>query len=295
MIDGILNINKPSGETSYSLVAMVKRLSGERHVGHAGTLDPGATGVLPICLGRGTRIVEFLMETTKTYRADIELGKVTDTYDASGRVIELHDASAVSRTEVELALNAFRGTIQQTPPAFSAVKHQGRALYHWARAGIDVKPESRLAQVHSLEIIDWQPPVATIEVVCGKGTYIRSLAYDLGRELGCGAYLKSLARLRYGPFDIKDAISVYELQEACRHGYLHHFVHPVDSVLSCWSAMIVNYEREQSIKHGQSLMLSNRTGLTEGRCRAYTLDGYFLGVLRFNAEQQEWQPEKVFL
>jgi tRNA pseudouridine55 synthase len=295
MIDGILNINKPSGETSYSLVAMVKRLSGERHVGHAGTLDPGATGVLPICIGRGTRIVEFLMETTKAYRAEIELGKVTDTYDASGRVIELHDAATVSRTEVELALNTFRGTIQQKPPVFSAVKHQGRALYHWARAGIDVKPESRLAQVHSLEIIDWQPPVATIEVVCGKGTYIRSLAYDLGRSLGCGAHLKSLVRLRYGPFDIKDAISAYELQEACRHGYWHRFVHPVDSVLSYWSAMIVNYEREQSIRHGQSLILSNRAGLTESRCRAYTLDGYFLGVLRFNAEQQEWQPEKVFL
>ena len=309
-MDGILNINKPKGKTSFSMVAMVKRLTGERRVGHAGTLDPAATGVLPICLGQGTRVVEFLVDATKAYRAEIELGVVTDTYDANGKIIQRRDPSGITQDQLELGLTSFCGLIRQTPPMYSAVKYQGKPLYELARAGITVKRRSRPAKVHKLELVDWQPPVATIEVVCGKGTYIRSLAYDLGQALGCGAYLKSLVRLRCGPFEIRGAVSVPQLENAFHYDCWQSLLYPVDSVLLHWAAMIVSDDAGQSIRNGRPLVLGSGDGLegsgyfeqyipagasSENRCRAYALDGRFLGVLRFNSEKGQWQPEKVFI
>jgi len=309
-LDGILNIDKPWGKTSFSIVAMVKRLSGERRVGHAGTLDPTATGVLPVCLGRGTRVVEFLVDTTKAYRAQIELGAATDTYDSSGKITQQGDPSDINQEQLESALDSFRGSIQQIPPMYSAVKHHGQPLYELARAGIKVERKSRLAKIHRLELIDWQPPVATVEVECGKGTYIRSLAHDLGQSLGCGAHLRSLIRTRCGLFDIKDAISIAQLEEAFRYGYWRHFVYPIDIVLMNHSAIIVNNGTEDTIRKGGSLVLEHsgcdgETGYLEqhhpapssgeNHCRAYNLDGHFLGVLRFNPERGLWQPKKVLL
>lgn len=294
-MDGILNINKPLGKTSFSVVAMVKRLTGERRVGHAGTLDPAATGVLPVCLGRGTRVIEFLVDATKTYRAQVELGVATDTYDATGKVTHKGDSSGITREQLESALAPFRGQIQQTPPMYSALKHRGRPLYELARAGVSIERESRPVEIHSLEIVDWQPPVVTIEVVCGKGTYIRSLAHDLGQDLGCGASLKSLVRLRCGIFDIEDAVSVPRLEDAFRCGYWQHFVYPPDTVLLDWSAMVVGDDMERIIKNGSPVDCSGRQSAEAERCRVYTPDGSFLGVLRFNDEKGQWQPEKVFL
>lgn len=309
-MDGILNINKPWGKTSFSIVAMVKRLTGERRVGHAGTLDPTATGVLPICLGQGTRVIQFLMETTKTYQAQIELGVATDTYDASGKIIQKGDPSGISQEELKSALTSFRGLIQQTPPMYSATRYHGKRLYELARAGIKVERRSRLTKIYHLELIDWQPPLATVAVVCSKGTYIRSLAHDLGQALGCGANLSCLIRLRCGPFDIEDAVSVPQLEDAIHYGYWQHFVYPIDAVLFHWTAMVVNDDTGQVIRNGRPVVLGNRnssegTGYLEqhleawpsfeNRCRVYTSEGCFLGVLRFDSEKNEWQPEKVFL
>ncbi len=302
-MDGILNINKPRGRTSFSIVAMVKRLSRERRVGHAGTLDPEATGVLPVCLGQGTRVVEFLVDASKTYRAQIELGVATDTYDASGKITQRGDISGISQKQLESALASFCGLIQQTPPMYSAVKYHGKPLYKWARAGITVERKSRPTKIYHLELTDWQPPVVTIEVVCGKGTYIRSLAHDLGQVLGCGANLKSLIRLRCGLFDVKDAISVSQLEDAFRCGYWQHFVYPIDIVLSHWTAVVVNDDATQAIRNGQPLTLEEANSVDEyslarspsdNHCRVYTTDGCFLGVMRFNPETGQWQPEKVF-
>jgi len=308
-VDGILNVNKPQGKTSFSIVALVKRLSGERRVGHAGTLDPQATGVLPICLGQGTRVIEFLFEATKAYRAQIELGVATDTYDAWGQITQKRDPSGISREQLESALASFHGQIQQTPPMYSAVKYHGKPLYQLARAGIRVERKSRPTKIHSLELIDWQPPVATIDVVCGKGTYIRSLAHDLGRALGCGANLKGLIRSRCGLFDINDALSLPQLEDAFRHGYWQHFIYPVDTVLLHYTAIVVNDATARTVSNGSPLVLNNgdsghgdeypehhspASPDSEKRCRVYTGDGCFLGVLSFNPERGQWQPEKVF-
>jgi len=309
-VDGILNIDKPWGRTSFSIVAAVRRLTGERRVGHAGTLDPAATGVLPVCLGQGTRVIEFLLDATKTYRAEIELGVATDTYDGSGRIVQRGDPSRISQDQLESALASFYGVIQQIPPMYSAVKYHGKPLYKLARAGITVERKSRLARIHRLELIDWRSPIATIEVDCGKGTYIRSLAHDLGQALGCGAHLRSLIRLRYGIFDVKDTIAIPQLEDAFRYGYWQCFVHPIDSVLLHWAAVVVNDDTGQDVRNGRPLVLGDGdegkgssylqqpmpTGSSyENRCRAYALDGRFLGMLRFNSERGQWQPEKVFL
>ena len=309
IVDGILNINKPRGRTSFSIVATVKRLTGERRVGHAGTLDPEATGVLPICLGQGTRVIEFLVDATKDYLAQIELGVATDTYDASGQITQRGDPSGISQEQLKSALTSFCGLIQQTPPMYSAVKHQGKRLYELARAGIRVERKSRPAKIYHLELIDWQPPLVTLEVVCGKGTYIRCLAHDLGQALGCGANLKNLVRSRCGLFDIKDAVSLTQLEDACYYGYWQHLVHPIDTVLLNWSAIIVNDDTGRLILNGRPVVLESSAsgketncpkqqsvaGSSFESCRVYNLDGCFLGVLRFDPERGEWQPEKTFL
>ncbi|MFC1936960.1 tRNA pseudouridine(55) synthase TruB [Chloroflexota bacterium] len=291
-MDGILNINKPQGRSSFSMVTLVRRLSGERHVGHAGSLDPIATGVLPVCLGRGTRVTEYLMEATKVYRTQIELGVATDTYDITGRVTSIGDASQVDHKKLETALASFRGSIEQTPPMYSALKHHGKRLYELARAGIEVERKSRPIIIYRLELVDFASPLITIEVECSKGTYIRSLAHDLGMVLGCGATMKSLTRLRCGPFDIKDAVSVSQLEDDFGHGRWETIIHPIDVVLSHWAAMVVDGDMERMIRHGRPIPGSSPEG---DYCRVYTRDGCFLGVLRFKPETGEWQPDKVFL
>ncbi len=295
-MDGIININKPPGITSYGIVARVKRLSGERHAGHAGTLDPDATGVLTVCLGKGTRIVEFLMDTTKTYRAEVELGITTDTYDASGQITGCRDSSKIDRAKLESALDRFRGNIRQIPPMYSAVKHQGRPLYKLARAGIEVELKSRPVKIHRLELTDWHPPAATLEVECGKGTYIRSLAHDLGQSLGCGAHLKNLVRTRSGIFGIEDAVSMPQLEEAFQYGYWEQYIHPIDSVLQHFSAIIVDDAGEETIKNGSPLPVEYGNGGTRKLfCRAYSRDGRFLAILRHVPDKGVWQPKKVLI
>lgn len=296
-MDGILNIDKPWGKTSFSVVALVKRLSKERRVGHAGTLDPTATGVLPVCLGQGTRIIEFLVGATKTYQAQIELGVTTDTYDASGKITRKGDPSGISQEQLESALASFRGLTQQTPPMYSAVKHKGQRLYELARAGITVERKSRPTRIYNLEITDWQSPVVTVKVECGKGTYIRSLAHDLGGLLGCGAHVKELIRLSYGPFNIEEAVSLLQLEDAFHSHNWQHLVYPIDAVLHHWSAVVVGDEQERIIKNGGCVVMEKNLVEADGekRCRAYSQDGSFLAVLCFDAERGHWQPEKVFV
>jgi tRNA pseudouridine55 synthase len=296
MFDGILNINKPAGKTSFGIVAMVKRLVKERHAGHAGTLDPEATGVLPVCLGKATRIVEFLMDTRKIYRAVIELGVSTDSYDGAGQVVRRRDPSCVTKDMVTVALDAFRGNIQQTPPMYSALKHQGLPLYALAREGINIERQSRPVTIHRLDLLEWQSPIVTLEIECSKGTYIRSIANDLGEVLGCGAYLKNLVRSGYGIFNIEDAVSPEQLEEAVRQGDWVKYLHPIDSVLGDLPAVIVDEEGEEAIKTGSPPKIDPDAipDTTSGYCRAYSADRRFLAILLRDKENSLWRPKKVF-
>jgi tRNA pseudouridine55 synthase len=273
----------------------VRRWSGERRVGHAGTLDPEATGVLVICIGQGTRIVEFLTGAGKTYRAEIELGVTTDTYDAVGKVVDRRDASSVTEEQVRQLLHSFHGTVEQVPPMHSALHHKGKRLYQLAREGIEVDRKPRTVEFSRLELLAWQPPVVTIEVDCSGGTYIRSLAHDIGTALGCGAHLKKLVRLRSEPFHIDDAVSLAVLEEAFRRGDWQGYIHSVDEVLLGWPAAILDKESEALVKKGSNVELhfSGDTGPVGSHCRAYSSDGYFLAVLG-KTDEGLWHPDKVF-
>jgi tRNA pseudouridine55 synthase len=293
-IDGILIVNKPEGKTSFSVVARLKRLTGEKRVGHAGTLDPIATGVLPVCLGQATRITQFLTNSSKTYLAQIELGVTTDTFDRQGKIVERKDPGDITLTRIEEALIAFKGVIDQTPPVFSAVKQGGRRSYELARAGIPVKLKSRRVEISKLELISYRLPLIEINVDCSKGTYIRSLANDIGQYLGCGAHLKNLTRLRCGPFSIQDAFSPDEIEDAFRKDIWKNLIHPVDSPLSNWKAIIVDKKNELDIRNGCPLPLNGTCPLSDEYCRAYDLDGNFLAVLHFVPEKRLWHPDKVF-
>jgi tRNA pseudouridine55 synthase len=290
-VDGILNINKPRGQTSFSVVSLVKRLSGAKRVGHAGTLDPAASGVLPVCLGQARRVVPFLHDAAKLYKAKVEFGVTTDSYDATGNITAVSDPSGLGREQLLSALEPFRGLIEQTPPMYSALKSKGRPLYELARAGIEVKRKSRPVQIYRLELMYWRPPLATIEVECGRGTYIRSLAHDLGQSLGCGAHLKGLVRLKYGYFDIRDAVPLPELEEGFRDGSWTRFIYPLDFVFQDWAAVVVDDDAADDIRNGRPVALEQAGA---DRLRAYNGDGCFLGLLKFNREKGRWLAGRVF-
>jgi len=263
-------------------------------VGHAGTLDPEATGVLPVLLGQGTRLIEFLADATKVYKAEIELGVATDTYDATGKVTQRCDVSSLTREQVEAALSSFIGFIDQTPPMYSAVKHKGVPLYRWARAGVELPRKARRVEFSRLEIIDCNLPLLILEVECSKGTYIRSLAHDLGQKLGCGAHLKNLVRLRSGPFHISDAISISKLEDAFRQGYWSELVRSMDTAVLYLPMMTVDEDGEKAIINGRPLALATEGDVSVRLCRAYSRDGRFIAILRYDVEQGHWKPEKVF-
>jgi len=295
-IDGILNILKPPNKTSFQVVSLIRRLSGESRVGHAGTLDPEATGVLVVCLGQGTRIIEFLAKATKTYRAEIELGIATDTYDATGKITRQGDPSLVTREEVKQVLDSFHGAIEQTPPMYSAVKYKGKRLYQLARAGIEVPRKPKTVEFFRLELLEWCLPVITIEVECSAGTYIRSLAQDIGQIIGCGAHLRKLVRLKSEPFHIAEAIPLPTIEEAFHQGNWQHFLYSIDEVILGWRATILDEKSEEIVKKGQSipLRLDNSSVCTEEWCRAYSADGRFLAVLHLQKENGLWHPDKFF-
>jgi len=294
-IDGILNLDKPKGRTSFEVVALVRRVSGERRVGHGGTLDPEATGVLPICLGQGTRLVEFLFNTRKVYQAEIELGVSTDTYDAAGKIVRTGDTSELNRQDLETATSSFKGQIEQIPPMYSAIKHKGVPLYRWARAGIELPRKTRKVEFYRIDVLEWRPPVLKLEVESGKGAYIRSLAHDLGEKLGCGAHLKDLVRISSGPFHVKDAIKINEVESAFRDNRWHDFIHSIDIAVKHLPAVTVGDEDELSIINGRPLILDVQGCPYEGQCRVYSSNGRFIAVLSRGKEDEYWKPKKVIM
>jgi len=213
-MDGVLNLLKPPGMTSHDVVAFVRRTLGEKRVGHTGTLDPGVAGVLPVCIGRATRLAEYIAGSDKAYRAEITFGVTTSTQDSFGEVLAEVEASHLTRGDVAYALTRFHGPIDQVPPMVSAVKVEGRRLYELAREGVEVERAARRVTIHKLQLLDFRPgprPVAYVDVVCSKGTYVRTLAHDLGQHLKVGAHLSYLVRTRSGGFTLAEAATLEEL------------------------------------------------------------------------------------
>jgi tRNA pseudouridine55 synthase len=205
---GIIAVNKPVGWSSFDVIRFLRRVTGIKRIGHAGTLDKEAEGVLVICMGSATKRVESLMDEEKEYIATIKFGERTDTDDSSGRVIEKKSTEGISREKIEKVIESFKGEIEQVPPMYSALKVNGRRLYKLARKGIEIERKPRKVLIKEIEVLRCNPPRCEIRIICGRGTYIRALARDIGEKLECGGYVEKLVRIRVGKFNIKDAIDV---------------------------------------------------------------------------------------
>jgi tRNA pseudouridine55 synthase len=299
-IHGILNINKPAGMTSHDVVQAIRRVSGQRRIGHCGTLDPMATGVLLVCLGEATRVVEYLMSGRKTYRAVIHLGIATDSYDATGQIVHQAPAEQVAQLTLEVierAVSAFVGAITQTPPMYSAIKQDGKPLYRLARQGIEVEREARQVEIHDFQLLDWTPPRLAAEITCSKGTYIRSLAHDLGQALGCGGHLAELARTASGRFMLAEAVPLSETLKNWAAGDWQQHLLPLEIALTEFPAWTLDESTVLQVRHGQEIAASETPeshAETEWR-RAYSPQGQLVALLRYNPSSARWHPDKVFL
>lgn len=300
---GIFNVNKPVGITSHDAVDIVRRASGTRRVGHAGTLDPAAEGVLLICVGKATKVSEYLVDSRKIYCAEITLGLETDTYDSEGQLVfkaPEAQVQSISIEEITVALRSLTGKISQVPPAYSAIKKKGQPLYKLARAGISVELEPREVEIYRADLLFYQLPVLKVEIECSKGTYIRSFAHDLGQRLGCGAYLSYLVRLASGRFKVEDAVPLPVLEDALRRGYWQEFIYPLDHALLDFGAAILGEESQKAIINGRSWVPRIRQPSAEtvlearGFCRAYSLEGEIVALLKLDERGGRWWPEKVF-
>jgi tRNA pseudouridine55 synthase len=293
-MEGFLNLAKPAGPTSHDMVNLVRRLFRQRRVGHGGTLDPLAQGVLPMAIGRATRLLSFLQHEKKVYRAEIELGVSTTTYDRGGEVTVECAVPSLSRAELEQALYPFRGEIEQVPPAFSAIRLEGRRFYERARAGEQVLPPPRSVQIYRLELLSWEDPRLTLEVACGSGTYIRSLAHDLGQVLGCGAHLVALVRLQVGPFHLTEALNPEDLAAAAQERP-REVVLPMDFLLKKYPIVEVSESQLADVLNGRDLSISSEV-LSPGSAwaRAYDQEERFLAFLRYDADREHWHPARVF-
>ena len=292
-VTGVLNLAKPAGITSFAAIRDARRALGERHIGHAGTLDPAATGVLPLCVGRATRLVEYILREPKTYRARLRLGETSDTGDLEGEVRRGSSAAGLDRSVVEKAMAGFVGRIEQVPPMHSAVRHQGRHLYELARQGVTVERKPRVAEIHSIRVLSFTPgevAEAEVEVVCGKGTYLRVLATDLGERLSVGGVLGWLERTAYGPFHLEQAVSVAQLLEADDPRSL---LLPPEAAVQGMPRVDLLPGAAAAVQRGQGAWLQRgpQGELVAGEVRAHGPDGRLLAVgtlagLRF-------QPLKV--
>ena len=315
-MDVFFNVDKPVGPTSHDVVARLRRASRERRIGHAGTLDPLAAGVLVVATGKATRLIEYLVDTEKAYAAAVTFGVETETYDAEGRVLAERPAHGLTREQVEATLGTYRGEIEQRPPAFSAVSVGGQRLYALARRGETVEAPLRRVTVYRLDLVDWRPPVAHLEIVCSKGTYIRSLAHDLGQDTGYGAHLSALVRLRSGDFRVDAAVPLDELEARLREGRWQEVAIPLEAAVAHLPAVRLDDAGAARLAQGQAVEAAEAvkaagaveaagaapTRATGGeQPRSGTLGGAFgpggrlLAVVRLDLTtgRPVWRPEKV--
>ena len=291
-ISGILVVDKPSGMTSHDVVAVIRKGTGFRRIGHTGTLDPRASGVLVVLIGPAVRLSEYLVCDKKGYEAVIRFGSVSDTYDGDGNVIQTGCDIPRDEEQIMDAMETFTGDIVQVPPAYSAIKIHGRKAYDMARNGEEVKLEGRHVTIHSFDFIEYAPPELIADIVCSSGTYIRSIANDLGQKLGCGAYLSALKRTMSGRFTLRDAVPLPTLQKAFEEGTWYQYLIPAADALTDYEEVMLDMESEANILHGRRIPAEAGDHPTLGK--AVSEQGELIALLEFVPETLEWKPKKVF-
>ncbi len=300
MIHGILNVYKEKGFTSHDVVAKLRGITGQRKIGHTGTLDPDAEGVLPVCLGRATKLCDMLTDRDKTYEAVLLLGRVTDTQDISGEVLETRDTSGLSRESVERAIEGFVGRYDQIPPMYSALKVNGRKLYELAREGKEVERKARTVWIYGIDILEADLPRVRMRVQCSKGTYIRTLCHDIGEKLQCGGCMEELIRTRSGRFSAETSLTLAEIARMSGQGNLTDALIPMDAVFGDCPALTVKKNWETTAKNGNPLPrrafdgLSGEEGCPQKKVRIYTGDGQFISVCQWQEEKEEYHILKMF-
>jgi len=292
-IHGIVLLDKPVGISSNRAVQRVRGIFQARKAGHTGSLDPFATGMLPICLGEASKTAAFMLEAGKCYRATALLGVATSTGDVEGEVIQTCPVADIGSEGLVRILQQFVGDIKQVPPMYSALKHEGKPLYEYARAGIDIKRSSRSVTIHDLELVDWQSPRLTFDVHCSKGTYIRTLAEDIARALGSCAHLVELRRTVVEPFGDFPMVTLATLQEAKDSGGgLSAMLLPIDVGLASWPRVDLDSVKRDKFRHGQQLQVPDG-GSDTGKVRVYGPDGDVLGLAEITPGG-ELKPSRVF-
>lgn len=309
MYHGIINVYKEAGFTSHDVVAKLRGICKQKKIGHTGTLDPDAVGVLPVCLGSGTKLCDMLTGETKEYIAGFRFGIATDTQDISGKILEEKEV-CVSAEQVKEMLSHFVGELQQVPPMYSALKVGGKKLYELAREGKEVERKARPITIYELELLKAEHPEYEIRVVCSKGTYIRTLCHDIGQALSCGAVMTSLVRSRVGEFRLKDAKSLGELQELADQGRLQEAVIPVEEMFHALPAIQVSDGAQKALLNGNQLKRSEVLAKEEagiigkmlqgfpvdqGEYRVYSMDSRFCAIYRYEGDRRLFTPVKMFL
>ena len=284
---GVLNIDKPAGMTSHDVVNRVRRAAHTRRVGHAGTLDPLATGVLLVCVGRATRLVEYLVGQQKVYEAEIRLGQTTNTYDADGAVTQERPLTFTPQ-DLQHALAQFRGEIEQVPPMFSAIKQDGQPLYKLARQGKEVARKSRQVTIDEISVLAWEEPLLTVRVVCSSGTYIRSLAHDLGEVLGCGGHITQLRRTAVGNFEAETAVALNDLSP---ENIASHLL-PLDTAVAHLPRLDLTKQDGDDLLQGKQIIANNSPHPPQTLARAYNSQAEFIGIV--SATTDGWRAKKMF-
>ena len=297
MIHGIINVYKEKGYTSHDVVAKLRGIAGQKKIGHTGTLDPDAEGVLPVCLGKATKVCELLTDKDKTYRAVLFLGQTTDTQDASGTVLETSDVSNLNESQVTEAVQSFVGEYAQIPPMYSALKVGGKKLYELAREGKTVERKARNVMIHSIKILRVDLPRVEMEVFCSKGTYIRTLCHDIGEKLGVGGCMESLLRVQVGRFVLADSLRLSEIQKAKEDGNLEKILQPIDSVFEQYRAVRIRPDQEKRLQNGNSFRKPDRLQNYDDQemVRVYDSNGHFAAVYRYVEKDHEFRIVKMFL
>ena len=291
-ISGMLIVDKPSGMTSHNVVAAIRKGTGLRRIGHTGTLDPRASGVLVVLIGPAVRLSEYLVCDRKGYEAMIRFGSVSDTYDGDGNVIQTGRDAPDDEEEIMDAMQEFMGDIVQVPPAYSAIKIHGQKAYDLARRGEEVNLNARHVTIYSFDFIEYSKPELTADIVCSSGTYIRSIAHDLGQKLGCGAYLSGLRRTISGKFSLRDAVPLADLQKAFEDGTWYQYLIPAAEALSEYEEIMLDMENEANVLHGRRIPAEPGDHMTVGK--AVSEQGELIALLEYVPETQEWKPRKVF-